>query len=120
MITAAAEELAGKLDDERRYLGRRPSARLKADEAVKLFKAGCLMTDIATAPNIGRGSVLHGSIRTEPRHQAVKAIDASSTAALAFDADDVQGKFAERMRADAARNPYPRTKALAFLAQAQE
>jgi N-acetylmuramic acid 6-phosphate (MurNAc-6-P) etherase len=33
-------------------MGRRPSARLKADEAVKLF-----VTDIATALNIGRGSV---------------------------------------------------------------
>jgi DNA invertase Pin-like site-specific DNA recombinase len=36
---------------------RRPSARLKADEAVKLFKAGRSMTDIAPALNIGRGSV---------------------------------------------------------------
>ena len=36
---------------------------------------------------------------------AVKAIAASSTAALAFDADDVLGKFARRMRADAARQP---------------
>jgi DNA invertase Pin-like site-specific DNA recombinase len=30
---------------------------LKADEAVKLFKAGRSVTDIATALNIGRGSV---------------------------------------------------------------
>jgi DNA invertase Pin-like site-specific DNA recombinase len=38
-------------------MGRRPSARLKADEAVKLFKGGRSVTDIATALNIGRGSV---------------------------------------------------------------
>jgi DNA invertase Pin-like site-specific DNA recombinase len=38
-------------------MGRRPSARLKADEAVKLFNAGRSVTDIATALNIGRGSV---------------------------------------------------------------
>jgi Helix-turn-helix domain of resolvase len=30
---------------------------LKADEAVKLFKAGRSVTDIAMALNIGRGSV---------------------------------------------------------------
>jgi len=38
-------------------MGRRPSARLKADEAVKLFKAGRSVTDIARALSIGRGSV---------------------------------------------------------------
>jgi DNA invertase Pin-like site-specific DNA recombinase len=38
-------------------MGRRPSARLKADEAVKHFKAGRSVTDVATALNIGRGSV---------------------------------------------------------------
>jgi len=43
--------------NENRYLGRRPSARLKADEAVKLFKAGRTVTQIASALGIGRGSV---------------------------------------------------------------
>jgi DNA invertase Pin-like site-specific DNA recombinase len=46
-----------KAKAENRYLGRRPSARLKADEAVKLFKAGRSVTDIARALSIGRGSV---------------------------------------------------------------
>jgi Helix-turn-helix domain of resolvase len=46
-----------KAKAENRYMGRRPSARLEADEAVKLFKAGRSVTDIATALNIGRGSV---------------------------------------------------------------
>ena len=79
------------------------------------------MTDIATALNIGRGSVYTAGIRTEPRHQAVKAIDASSTAALAFDADDVPGEIRPSECEPMQRgNPYPRTKALAFLAQAQE
>jgi Helix-turn-helix domain of resolvase len=38
-------------------MGRRPSARLKADEAAKLFKAGRTVTQIANALGIGRGSV---------------------------------------------------------------
>ena len=46
-----------KAKAENRYLGRRPSARLKADDAVKLFKTGRSVTDIATALSIGRGSV---------------------------------------------------------------
>ena len=41
--------------------------------------------------NVGQDGV-----RAEPRHQAVKAIAASSTTAPAFDAHDVQGKFAKR------------------------
>src|SRR5271163_555840 len=45
-----------KAKAENRYMGRGPSARLKADEAVKLFN-GRSVTDIATALNIGRGSV---------------------------------------------------------------
>jgi DNA invertase Pin-like site-specific DNA recombinase len=46
-----------KAKAENRYLGRRPTARLKADEAVKLFEAGHSVTDIATTLSIGRGSV---------------------------------------------------------------
>ena len=42
---------------ENRYMGRRSSVRLKADEGVKLFKAGRSVTDVATALNIGRCSV---------------------------------------------------------------
>jgi DNA invertase Pin-like site-specific DNA recombinase len=49
--------VSAKAKVENRYMGRRPSARLKADEAAKLFKAGRSVTDIATALNIGRGSV---------------------------------------------------------------
>ena len=46
-----------KAKTENRYMGRRPSAWLKADEAAKLFKAGRSVTDISRALNIGRGSV---------------------------------------------------------------
>ena len=56
MLERQREGIA-KAKAENRYMGRRPSARLKADEAVKLFKAGRSVTDIATALNIGRGSV---------------------------------------------------------------
>jgi DNA invertase Pin-like site-specific DNA recombinase len=56
MLERQREGIA-KAKAENRYMGRRPSARLKADEAVKLFNAGRSVTDIATALNIGRGSV---------------------------------------------------------------
>ena len=42
--------------------------------------------------NVGQSSV-----RAEPRHQAVTAVAAGSTATLAVDTHDVEGKFAERM-----------------------
>jgi DNA invertase Pin-like site-specific DNA recombinase len=47
----AKAQAAGK------YLGRKPSARLKADEAVKLFQAGRTVSQIAGDLAIGRGSV---------------------------------------------------------------
>src|ERR1700722_16422856 len=57
MMLERQREGIAKAKAENRYMGLRPSARLKADEAVKLFKAGRSVTDIATALNIGRGSV---------------------------------------------------------------
>jgi DNA invertase Pin-like site-specific DNA recombinase len=57
MMLERQREGIAKAKAENRYLGRRPSARLKADEAVKLFKAGRSVTDIATTLSIGRGSV---------------------------------------------------------------
>ena len=42
---------------ENRYLGRRPSARLKNYQAVKLFREGRTLTQIAAALTVGRGSV---------------------------------------------------------------
>jgi DNA invertase Pin-like site-specific DNA recombinase len=46
-----------KAKTENRYLGRRPTTRLKADEAVKLIKEGTTVTEVARALGIGRGSV---------------------------------------------------------------
>jgi Resolvase, N terminal domain/Helix-turn-helix domain of resolvase len=57
MMLERQPEGIAKAKAENRYMGRRPSARLKADEAVKLFKAGRSVSDIATALSIGRGSV---------------------------------------------------------------
>jgi DNA invertase Pin-like site-specific DNA recombinase len=57
MMLERQREGIAKAKAENRYLGRRPTARLKAGEAVKLFKAGHSVTDIATALSIGRGSV---------------------------------------------------------------
>jgi DNA invertase Pin-like site-specific DNA recombinase len=53
----------------------RPSARLKADEAVKLFKAGRTVTQIANALGIGRGSV-YRALETCGIKQAASAASA--------------------------------------------
>ncbi len=42
---------------EGRYKGRKPTARAKADDAVRLFKAGRTVSEIAQQLEIGRGSV---------------------------------------------------------------
>jgi DNA invertase Pin-like site-specific DNA recombinase len=57
MMLERQREGIAKAKAENRYLGRRPSARLKADEAVKLFREGRTVTQIAAALTIGRGSV---------------------------------------------------------------
>jgi hypothetical protein len=57
MMLERQREGIAKAKAENRYLGRRPSARLKADEAVELFKTGRTVTQIANALGIGRGSV---------------------------------------------------------------
>jgi DNA invertase Pin-like site-specific DNA recombinase len=57
MMLERQREGIAKARAENRYLGRRPSARLKADEAVKLFKAGRTVTQIANDLGIGRGSL---------------------------------------------------------------
>jgi DNA invertase Pin-like site-specific DNA recombinase len=62
-----------KAKSEGRYLGRRPSARLKADEAVKLFKGGRTVSDIAAALSIGRGSV-YRALEVAGMKRAAKAV----------------------------------------------
>jgi DNA invertase Pin-like site-specific DNA recombinase len=57
MMLERQREGIAKAKAKNRYLGRRPSARLKADEAVELFKTGRTVTQIANALGIGRGSV---------------------------------------------------------------
>ena len=57
MMLERQREGIAKAKAENRYLGRRPSARLKNDEAVKLFSEGRTVTQIAAALCIGRGSV---------------------------------------------------------------
>jgi DNA invertase Pin-like site-specific DNA recombinase len=57
MMLERQREGIAKAKGEGRYLGRRPSARLKADEAVKLHRQGRTVTEIAKALSIGRGSV---------------------------------------------------------------
>jgi DNA invertase Pin-like site-specific DNA recombinase len=57
MMLERQREGIAKAKAENRYLGRRPSARLKAEEAAKLFRDGVTVTDIARALSIGRGSV---------------------------------------------------------------
>jgi DNA invertase Pin-like site-specific DNA recombinase len=57
MMLERQREGIAKAKAEKRYLGRKPSARLKADDAVQLFKQGRTVSDIAAALSIGRGSV---------------------------------------------------------------
>jgi DNA invertase Pin-like site-specific DNA recombinase len=57
MMLERQREGIAKAKAEKRYLGRKPSARLKADEAVKLFKDGQTVSEVAAALSIGRGSV---------------------------------------------------------------
>jgi len=56
-------------------VNRLTSARLKADEAVKLFKAGRTVTQIANALGIGRGSV-YRALETCGIKQAASAASA--------------------------------------------
>ena len=57
MMLERQREGIAKAKGRGRYLGRKPSARLKADEAMQLFKEGRTVTQIAKALGIGRGSV---------------------------------------------------------------
>ncbi len=57
MMLERQREGIAKARAENRYLGRRPTARLKADEAVRLHREGKTVTEVAKALGIGRGSV---------------------------------------------------------------
>lgn len=56
MLERQREGIA-KAKAEGKYKGRKPSAALKASEAVAMFKAGKSVTETAKALGIGRGSV---------------------------------------------------------------
>lgn len=75
MMLERQREGIAKAKSEKRYMGRRPSARLKADEAVKLFKDGRTVSQIANELNIGRGSVYRAletaGLRTSDNRQSV-------------------------------------------------
>src|ERR1700722_78961 len=75
MMLERQREGIAKARAENRYLGRRPSARLKADEPVKLFKAGRTVTQIANDLGIGRGSV-YRALETCGIKQATSAVPA--------------------------------------------
>ena len=57
MMLERQKEGIAKAKAEKRYLGRKPAARVKAGDAVALFKRGISVTDVASALGIGRGSV---------------------------------------------------------------
>ena len=57
MMLERQREGIAKAKAEKRYLGRKPSARLKGDQAVALFKEGQTVSEVAEALSIGRGSV---------------------------------------------------------------
>jgi DNA invertase Pin-like site-specific DNA recombinase len=57
MMLERQREGIAKAKAEGKYLGRKPTARLKADDARKLHAEGKTPTEIAKALGIGRGSV---------------------------------------------------------------
>jgi DNA invertase Pin-like site-specific DNA recombinase len=57
MMLERQREGIAKAKAEKRYLGRKPSAKLKAAEAVALFEAGKTVSEVAATLAIGRGSV---------------------------------------------------------------
>jgi DNA invertase Pin-like site-specific DNA recombinase len=57
MMLERQREGIAKAKAEGKYMGRKPSARLKAEDAVKLFKDGHTVSQIAEQLAIGRGSV---------------------------------------------------------------
>jgi len=72
MMLERQREGIAKAKAENRYQGRRPTARLKADEAVRLFREGRTVTQIANALGIGRGSV-YRALETCGMKQAASA-----------------------------------------------
>ncbi|MBT9288756.1 recombinase family protein [Prosthecodimorpha staleyi] len=57
MMLERQREGIAKAKAEGKYLGRKPTARAKAGEAVRLHQEGKTVTEIAKALGIGRGSV---------------------------------------------------------------
>ena len=57
MMLERQREGIAKAKAEGRYKGSKPSARLKADQAVQMFRAGKRVAHIAKELSIGRGSV---------------------------------------------------------------
>lgn len=57
MMLERQREGIAKAKAEGRYMGRKPTARAKADDAVRLFKSGLTVSQVAKELGIGRGSV---------------------------------------------------------------
>ena len=57
MMLERQREGIAKAKAEGKYKGRKPTARVKADDAVKLYKEGKRIAHIAKSLGIGRGSV---------------------------------------------------------------
>lgn len=57
MMLERQREGIAKAKAEGKYLGRKPTARAKSEEVLKLHREGKTPTEIAAAVGIGRGSV---------------------------------------------------------------
>lgn len=57
MMLERQREGIAKAKSEGRYKGRKPTARAKAEDAVRLYKAGRTVSQVAEELGIGRGSV---------------------------------------------------------------
>jgi DNA invertase Pin-like site-specific DNA recombinase len=57
MMLERQREGIAKAKADGKYKGRKPTARLKADDAVRMFRSGKRVSHIAKELGIGRGSV---------------------------------------------------------------
>lgn len=67
MMLERQREGIAKAKVEGRYKGRKPTARAKAEDAVRLFKAGRTVSQVAKELEIGRGSVYRALEAAKPR-----------------------------------------------------
>ena len=89
------KEGIAKAKAERKYKGRKPTARAKAGVAVTLFKGGKSVSEVAKEVGIGRGSVYRALQAAGLKKLEAEAQPRSSTPIDYADADDTVSSAVE-------------------------